>query len=120
MAPAVPLLLNLSGISGYRKTMTLPEISAAITSARTIAKVFKGLMGLGIDSQLKDVIIDAQNVILDLQGQIFDIRDKFEEQADEVRELREKLREKEDWNVTAANYELAAAGLPRPVMALLE
>ena len=46
MAPAVPLLLNLSGISGYRKTMTLPEISAAITSARTIAKVFKGLMGL--------------------------------------------------------------------------
>jgi len=82
--------------------MIIPEISAAITSAR--GEIFKGLISLGIDSKVQAAVIDAQNVTLQLQSQMFDILAKFEQQAAELSELREKLREKEDWNVTAAKY----------------
>ena len=86
--------------------MTIPEISAAVTSVRTMADIFKGMLGLHVDSQVKDMLIDAQNVTLQLQSQMFDVMAKFEAQADELRELREKLRQKEDWNLTAAKYVL--------------
>jgi hypothetical protein len=39
------------------KFMTIPEISAAVASARAIGDVFKGLVSLGIDSRVKEAAI---------------------------------------------------------------
>jgi hypothetical protein len=84
--------------------MIVSEISAAITSTKTIADIFKGMMGLGIDTKVQAAVIDAQNEILALQAQMFDINDKFEKQAAVISELRAKLKEKQDRNLTARKY----------------
>jgi hypothetical protein len=89
--------------------MPIPEIAAAIASARTIGEIFKGLVALNTDSKVQVAIIDAQNLVLDLQGKMFEIHDRFEQQATELSELRAKLKEKEDWDLTASKYELFQA-----------
>jgi len=58
--------------------MIIPEISAAVTSARAIGDVFKGIVSLSMDSRVKEAVIDAQNIALQLQQQMFDVLAKFE------------------------------------------
>jgi hypothetical protein len=99
--------------------MTIPEISAAITSARAIGDIFKGLVSLGIDSQVKEAVIDAQNIILQLQNQMFAILDRFEEQSTELSELREKLKRYETWDVDVTKYELVDLSHNRIVYRLI-
>jgi hypothetical protein len=84
--------------------MPAAEISMAIASVRAMGDIFKGLVSLHIDSQVKEGIIKAQNETLQLQSHMFDILAKFEQLTAENRELKEKLKEKEDWTVTAAKY----------------
>jgi hypothetical protein len=47
--------------------MIIPEISAAVASARAIGDVFKGLVSLGMDSRVKEAVIaviEVQNITL--------------------------------------------------------
>ena len=84
--------------------MPAAEITMAIASARAIGDIFKGLVSLHIDSQVKEEIIKAQNETLQLQSHMFDILAQFDQLTAENRELKEKLKEKEDWTVMAAKY----------------
>lgn len=53
--------------------MTPVEISDAITSARAIGEMCKGLLRLHIDSEARDAVIDAQTMSVQLLGQMLDI-----------------------------------------------
>lgn len=79
----------------------IPEFAAAVTSARAIGDVFKGLVSLGVDSRVRDAVIEAQNMALQLQNQMLHIADRFEEQTTEINELREKLKRYECWEADA-------------------
>ena len=84
--------------------MPAAEITMAIASARAIGDIFKGLVSLHIDSQVKEEIIKAQNETLQLQSHMFDILAKFDQLTAENRELKEKLKEKEDWTVNLPRF----------------
>jgi len=61
--------------------MIIPEISAAVASARAIGDVFKGLVSLSMDSRVKEAVIaviEVQNITLQLQQPMFDVLAKFE------------------------------------------
>jgi hypothetical protein len=90
--------------------MTIPEISATITSARTMGEMFNGLLRLHIDSEARDAVIRAQTIALQLHGQMLEILAKFEEQSTQISELREKIKQYDTWDANVDKYELVDIG----------
>ena len=95
-----------------------PEIAAGITAALNTSKLLGSLLEVTVDMKAREKIIEAQTAVIELQSKLMDVQAQHAEVLKSKDEILAKLEAYENWDATAANYELKRLATGSLVQAL--
>ena len=84
----------------------IAEISAAISTSKTILEALKTLNEVSKDEQVRSAVFELRSQLLSLQEKMFDANAQYEEKVEEIKALKKELDSKSAWDEEKNKYEM--------------